>query len=203
MEAMEGKLLFVDKNSKPGLVEGFGKIDIVKLNALFKTVYGLFPQYSTDENYSVGNFRIYQGDLYKAVQANGPSTTVVTPGSDESYWVKVALATDCHNFAPDVTRAYSLSANWDGDTDGVAPADGYLTCHFSLYQGTVVDDAFIWADYDGGLALHTGNTMLRSSTSRMVVRMCLPVAGGMHWHFSSHGADIQYPHDLIFVPAKG
>lgn len=95
-----GALTWLDKDGRKGLVRGLGPDDTETLRKALQIVYGLFPQYSTDENYAVGSFRIYQNDLYKCVQANGPSTTVVVPGDDISYWVKVALASDLDQYLP-------------------------------------------------------------------------------------------------------
>ena len=95
-----GKLTFKDKDGNSGVVASLNDNDIATLNQALEVLYGLFPVYSTDDNYAVGQFRIYANELYKCVQANGPSTTVVTPGTNTAYWVKVITSADLANYLP-------------------------------------------------------------------------------------------------------
>ena len=81
------------------------------LNGLFKLlgdwVYyiqnGGLPTYSSDFDYVAGRVVLYNGNLYKCIQANGASSTVVAPDSvsplGSDYWVKVATLADFANFA--------------------------------------------------------------------------------------------------------
>ena len=46
---------------------------------------GLF-NYSPNFDYEVGNEIVYQGVKYRALQANGPSSTTKTPGTDATVW---------------------------------------------------------------------------------------------------------------------
>lgn len=46
---------------------------------------GLF-NYSPNYDYEVGNEVMYQGVKYRALQANGPSSTLKTPGTDATVW---------------------------------------------------------------------------------------------------------------------
>lgn len=145
-----GVLTWRDKDGRKGEVRGFGPNDTETLRKALQIVYGLFPQYSTDENYAVGSFRIYQNDLYKAVQANGPTTAVKTPGTDENYWVKVLTSTDisdkantdlsnlvdaghiavAHDAMPNSANRVQLTIPSASGQSFIAPASGYYGISF-------------------------------------------------------------------------
>lgn len=64
-------------------------------NALFKVLgdsvfYGMnggLASYNADYDYTVGRVVLYtDNNIYKCIQANGPSSTVVAPDSDDTYW---------------------------------------------------------------------------------------------------------------------
>jgi hypothetical protein len=63
-------------------------------NALFKylgdqifyTQNGGVPSYNNSYDYAIGRVVLYNGNLYKCIQANGSSSTVVAPDSDDTYW---------------------------------------------------------------------------------------------------------------------
>lgn len=64
------------------------------VNALFKylgdqifyTQNGGIPSYNAAYDYIAGRVVLYNGNLYKCIQANGASSTVVAPDSDTAYW---------------------------------------------------------------------------------------------------------------------
>lgn len=63
-------------------------------NALFKylgdqifyTQNGGVPSYNADYDYIAGRVVLYNGNIYKCIQTNGASSTVVAPDSDDTYW---------------------------------------------------------------------------------------------------------------------
>ena len=67
------------------------------VNALFKylgdqifyTQNGGVPSYNADYDYVAGRVVLYNGNLYKCIQANGASSTVVAPDSDTAYWQRL------------------------------------------------------------------------------------------------------------------
>lgn len=67
------------------------------VNALFKylgdqifyTQNGGIPSYNAAYDYVAGRVVSYNGNLYKCIQANGVSSTVVTPGSNTAYWQRL------------------------------------------------------------------------------------------------------------------
>ena len=67
------------------------------VNALFKylgdqifyTQNGGVPSYNAAYDYIAGRVVLYNGNLYKCIQANGASSTVVAPDSDTAYWLRL------------------------------------------------------------------------------------------------------------------
>lgn len=67
------------------------------VNALFKylgdqifyTQNGGVPSYNADYDYVAGRVVSYNGNLYKCIQANGASSTVVAP-TDSTYWAQIS-----------------------------------------------------------------------------------------------------------------
>ena len=59
---------------------------------------GGIASYSTSFDYAVGRVVLYNSNLYKCIQANGASGTVVAP-TNTTYWVKVVTLADFANLA--------------------------------------------------------------------------------------------------------
>lgn len=67
------------------------------LNGLFKILgdwiffnqNGGVPSYNADFDYVAGRVVSYNGNIYKCIQANGVSSTVVAPDSDTEYWQRL------------------------------------------------------------------------------------------------------------------
>lgn len=67
------------------------------VNALFKylgdqifyTQNGGIPSYNAAYDYIPGRVVLYDNNLYKCIQANGVSSTVVAPDSDTAYWQRL------------------------------------------------------------------------------------------------------------------
>ncbi len=85
---------------------------------------GLYA-YDATADYVVSQVVLYNGLLYKCLTANGASSTVVTPGSDSSYWDMLPSASE---IVGNIT-AYDLCG------DGAAQ-------HNSLYRGKDITDDF-------------------------------------------------------------
>ena len=139
------------------LAQGGRAIPRSVLNGLFKLVgdwsfyqqNGGVPTYSADFDYVVGRVILYtDNNLYKCIQANGVSSTVVAPDSvsplGSDYWVQVATLADFANYAKtdlsniDNTAKIAIAHNampsnvYDELTLGAdgtsytAPSDGYF-----------------------------------------------------------------------------
>lgn len=76
-----------------------------EMNTLFSTVaeniyfqqQGGIYEYSASIDYTVGTRVLYNGEIYKCIQENGISSTVVAP-TNTSYWTRFALLTDLNPF---------------------------------------------------------------------------------------------------------
>lgn len=81
------------------------------VNALFKylgdqifyTQNGGIPSYNAAYDYIPGRVVLYDNNLYKCIQANGVSSTVVTPDSDTAYWQRITTEADTPAPIPDAT----------------------------------------------------------------------------------------------------
>ena len=86
------------------------------VNALFKylgdqifyTQNGGIPSYNADYDYVAGRVVLYNNNLYKCIQANGASSTVVAPDSDTAYWQRL------DNYVRSVN---GVNADAEGNTD--------------------------------------------------------------------------------------
>lgn len=119
------------------------------LNGLFKLLgdwsfyqqNGGIASYSNTFDYAIGRVVFYNGNLYKCIQANGPSSTVKAPGSDESTWTKIItkaslddrLATYNAPTASKLQTARSLTlTDGSGNSGAGASFDGSKNVTISL-----------------------------------------------------------------------
>lgn len=58
-------------------------------DSIFYTMNGGVPSYNADYDYVAGRVVSYNGNIYKCIQANGASSTVVAPDSNTAYWQRL------------------------------------------------------------------------------------------------------------------
>ena len=95
------------------------------VNALFKylgdqifyTQNGGVPSYNAAYDYIPGRVVLYDNNLYKCIQANGVSSTVVAPGSDTAYWQRL------DNYVRSVN---GVNADTSGNADVISSGAGYV-----------------------------------------------------------------------------
>ena len=58
-------------------------------DSIFYTMNGGVPSYNADYDYVAGRVVSYNDNIYKCIQANGVSSTVVTPDSNTAYWQRL------------------------------------------------------------------------------------------------------------------
>lgn len=109
--------------------------NLIGAEVYFKMHGGQFT-YSATYDYAVGNMVFYSGLLYMCVQANGASTTVVTPGADSTYWQAVLLGGDGAQTG-DVIYTFDLQSGLDR---------GYLWMNGGLISRTDYADLWQWAN---------------------------------------------------------
>ena len=95
------------------------------VNALFKylgdqifyTQNGGIPSYNAAYDYIPGRVVLYDNNLYKCIQANGVSSTVVAPDSNTAYWQRL------DNFVRSVN---GVNADAQGNVKTVFPSDTFI-----------------------------------------------------------------------------
>lgn len=105
------------------------------VNALFKylgdqifyTQNGGVPSYNAAYDYIAGRVVSYNGNLYKCIQANGASSTVVAPDSDTAYWQRLDS-----NGAIGEIKYFAFNT----------PPDGYLVCNGANVSRETYADLF-------------------------------------------------------------
>ena len=95
------------------------------VNALFKylgdqifyTQNGGVPSYNAAYDYIAGRVVSYNDNIYKCIQANGVSSTVVTPDSDTAYWQRL------DNF---VRRVNGVNADAGGNVSIISSGNWWI-----------------------------------------------------------------------------
>ena len=82
---------------------------------IFFNQNGGLPTYSADFDYVAGRVVLYNDNIYKCIQANGVSSTVVAPDSDTAYWQRI------DNFVRSVN---GVTADTQGNVT-ISSLDGY------------------------------------------------------------------------------
>ena len=92
---------------------------------IFFNQNGGLPTYSADFDYVAGRVVSYNNNIYKCIQANGASSTVVAPDSVDpvgsDYWGLLLTSSDLSSFAN--TDLSNLSASGQAIIDGKADKD--------------------------------------------------------------------------------
>ena len=122
------------------------------VNALFKylgdqifyTQNGGVPSYNADYDYVAGRVVLYNGNLYKCIQNNGASSTVVAPDSDTAYWQRLDnYVRSVNGVNADAEGNVNVIANYKNTNDGyIQFGNGLIFAWASLnikYGGTVVN----------------------------------------------------------------
>ena len=105
------------------------------VNALFKYLgdqifyaqNGGVPSYNAAYDYIPGRVVLYDNNIYKCIQVNGVSSTVVTPGSDTAYWQRLDS-----NGAIGEIKYFAFNT----------PPDGYLVCNGANVSRETYADLF-------------------------------------------------------------
>ena len=105
------------------------------VNALFKylgdqifyTQNGGIPSYNAAYDYIPGRVVLYDNNLYKCIQVNGVSSTVVAPGSDTAYWQRL----DSNGSTGEI-KYFAFNT----------PPEGYLVCNGANVSRETYADLF-------------------------------------------------------------
>lgn len=122
---------------------GGNAVGRTEMNALFSTLaeniyfqqQGGIYEYSASIDYTVGTRVLYNGDIYKCIQVNGISSTVVAP-TNTSYWTRFALITDINPLYSLVPTGVMLPYG------GVSAPPNFLLCDGSAVSRTTYANLF-------------------------------------------------------------
>lgn len=98
-------------------------------DSIFYMQNGGLWSYNSAFDYAVGRVVLYNNNLYKCIQANGVSSTVVAPDSDTAYWQRITTEADTPAPIPDGTTEVKgivqlcddIEQNTDNRTMAVTP----------------------------------------------------------------------------------
>lgn len=96
-------------------------------DSIFYTMNGGVPSYNADYDYVAGRVVLYNGNLYKCIQANGASSTVVAPDSNTAYWKQL----DSNGITGEI-KYFAFNT----------PPEGYLVCNGANVSRTTYADLF-------------------------------------------------------------
>ena len=180
-------------------------------DSIFYTMNGGIPSYNAAYDYIAGRVVLYNGNLYKCIQANGASSTVVAPDSvsplGSDYWVQVATLADFTNFADKdfsnvtapVQAFKSMSIGWgmpdysagvskSENTIYTAEKNGWLYAYRGSSAGSSTAHGTIEID-DVSLRFQYFNAPYGLSTAGMFV----PIAKGSKYKFSNCDTKTYFP----------
>jgi hypothetical protein len=132
--------------------------------------------YSNSVDYPAGSVVSYTPSTYLAVQANGPSTTTITPGSDSAYWVTTA-----------------------GSGTGSTTPASYIDVSATVAAATVAIGAEVFAATASPLVTSTSGFMFNSTTGTVTVA----VAGTYTYDYDVSVAEpgvLALTNNGVFVP---
>lgn len=184
------------------------------VNALFKylgdqifyTQNGGVSSYNAAYDYIPGRVVSYNGNLYKCIQANGVSSTVVTPDSNTEYWQRLDnfvrsvngvdadaqgnVTIQAGSFIPDYTTGVTKSVN----VENTAEYDGWLLATNTADDSGVtvtVNNVFIYDSF-------TGSYTTDSST----LNIFIPLAKGDVYKVTGHGVGGIYSLSCMFFKMR-
>lgn len=162
------------------------------LNGLFKLLgdWAYYSQnggvstYSADFDYVAGRVVLYNGNLYKCIQANGTSSTVVAPDSSTEYWQRL------DNFVRSVN---GVNADAEGNVKGFFPSSTFISITATnlaefiaptngwIYLGGIKNTSGTFGKVR--LSIYSGSTLLReidneSSLSNNMYNLITAVSKG-------------------------
>lgn len=97
-------------------------------DSIFYMQNGGLWSYNSAFDYAVGRVVLYNGNIYKCIQANGVSSTVVAPDSGTEYWQRL----DNSNGAIGEIKYFAFNT----------PPDGYLVCNGAEISRETYADLF-------------------------------------------------------------
>ena len=125
-------------------------------DSIFYAMNGGVPSYNAAYDYIAGRVVLYNDNLYKCIQANGASSTVVAPDSNTAYWKRL------DNFVRSVNGVNAdaqgnVQTGFPSDTfinvtsfPFTAPSDGWITANAVATASIVGSYVFLETESSGG-----------------------------------------------------
>ena len=151
-----------DKNS-------LNKLEIAILTLKFPT--GTAFEYLRDKNYSKNDIVFTDERLYLCVANNGPASSVVKPGTNDSVWQKIPLKQDVLALVPDSTTTVKgivqLSDNITADASSITKA---VTPHAIVQQNYAKSINGVKPDTSGNVSITRVNSAASADTAKSATK---------------------------------
>lgn len=101
-------------------------------DSIFYAMTGGVPSYNAAYDYIAGRVVLYNDNIYKCIQANGVSSTVVTPDSDTAYWQRLDSNSNSNGATTGEIKWFAFNT----------VPDGYLVCNGANVSRETYTDLF-------------------------------------------------------------
>ena len=184
------------------------------VNALFKylgdqvfyTQNGGVPSYNADYDYIAGRVVSYNNNLYKCIQTNGVSSTVVAPDSNTAYWQRLDnfvrsvngvnadtsgnVTIQVGSFIPDYTTGVTKPVN----VENTAGYDGWLLATNAASDcvlRVIVNNVFTYSSYTS-----------TNTDDEEILNIFIPLAKGDVYKVTGSGAGGNYSLSCMFFKIR-
>lgn len=151
--------------------------DKISLNQLATAILTLkFPsgtafEYLRDKNYSKNDIVFTDERLYLCVANNGPASSVVKPGTNDSVWQKIPLKQDVLALVPNSTTTVKgivqLSDNITADASSITKA---VTPHAIVQQNYAKSINGVKPDTSGNVSISRVNSAASADTAKSATK---------------------------------
>lgn len=135
-------------------------------------------EYLRDKNYSKNDIVFTDERLYLCVANNGPASSVVKPGTNDSVWQKIPLKQDVLALVPDATTSVKgiiqLSDNITADASSITKA---VTPHAIVQQNYAKSINGVKPDTSGNVSITRVNSAASADTAKSATKATQDSAG--------------------------
>lgn len=128
-------------------------------------------EYLRDKNYSKNDIVFTDERLYLCMANNGPASSVVKPGTNDSVWQKIPLKQDVLSLVPDATTSVKgivqLSDNITADASSITKA---VTPHAIVQQNYAKSINGVKPDTSGNVSITRVNSAASADTAKSATK---------------------------------
>ncbi len=132
---------------------------------------GIAFEYLRDKNYSKNDIVFTDERLYLCMANNGPASSVVKPGTNDSVWQKIPLKQDVLALVPDATATVKgivqLSDNITADASSITKA---VTPHAIVQQNYAKSINGVKPDTSGNVSISRVNSAASADTAKSATK---------------------------------